>query len=759
MPRLSVLLLTLGLSTSLFAQDGDRIADLSSKGARILRADNAGRLTPPSNEARPAIVSAFLGAHHDAATVATLVVDGEIPSVQGLVHLRFRQRVNGLDVYGTYVRATLTPAGEIVTLIENLASARNEPIPEQVSHRDALVSVLARQYPGLPIDLPEIGAVENTVVFARGSRFVEDPTVTRVAVPMVSGRLRVGYLVETWDGNNQLWHTVVAGNGRIVFEELRTANENDTYKIFTKDPIKTPQSIEPGPGSSGSAESPLGWVTLDRTTGNNVDAYLDRDNNNAADSNGRPVSSTQTFVYDWDGTQSPTTTTNQLVAVTNLFYLNNVLHDKLYRHGFNEAAGNFQTNNFGMGGLGNDPVNAEAQDGGGTNNANFATPNDGSRPRMQMYLWNTATPSRDGDLDSDIVYHEYGHGLTWRMIGNMSGPFAGAIGEGMSDTLAIYLNRNDVVAEYSKNNLLGIRRFPYTGYPNTYADVTGGSVHADGEIYAATMWRLLQLWEASDRTQDELFDYVIDGMNHTASRPAFEDMRDGILAAMPTAEEDCLVWEAFSEFGIGVGADGRESCFLNVCSISVTESTLMPTSCSSTGNLPPVVAITSPANGSSFSEAVSVTFAGTATDDLDGNMGASLVWTSNIDGGIGSGAQISTTTLSVGQHTITAAVIDSGGAEGSASIQVSITEAASRTITLQGTAIRAKGGARRAQLVWDGSLGPNVELYRNGVFLRLTANDNVEIDQIPGKGQGTFVYQICDLYQGGVCSNMLTLVF
>ena len=130
-----------------------------------------------------------------------------------------------------------------------------------------------------------------------------------------------------------------------------------------------------------------------------------------------------------------------MAAVTNLFYLNNVLHDKLRRHGFTEAAGNFQTNNFGLGGFGNDPVNAEAQDGGGTNNANFATPGDGSRPRMQMYLWNTASPSRDGDVDSDIVYHEYGHGLTWRMIGGMQGRLSGAIGEGMSDTVALYHER------------------------------------------------------------------------------------------------------------------------------------------------------------------------------------------------------------------------------------------------------------------------------------------------------------------------------
>ncbi|WP_449398831.1 M36 family metallopeptidase [Chryseobacterium wanjuense] len=55
--------------------------------------------------------------------------------------------------------------------------------------------------------------------------------------------------------------------------------------------------------------------------------------------------------------------------------------------GFTPVARNFQQTNFGLGGLGNDYVNVEAQDGGGLNNANFATPADGTKPRMQMYLW------------------------------------------------------------------------------------------------------------------------------------------------------------------------------------------------------------------------------------------------------------------------------------------------------------------------------------------------------------------------------------
>lgn len=73
------------------------------------------------------------------------------------------------------------------------------------------------------------------------------------------------------------------------------------------------------------------------------------------------------------------------------------MHDLWYQYGFNEANRNFQISNYGRGGVGNDAVNADAQDGGtlspqNLNNANFSTPGDGSAPRMQMYLWNVRKP-------------------------------------------------------------------------------------------------------------------------------------------------------------------------------------------------------------------------------------------------------------------------------------------------------------------------------------------------------------------------------
>ena len=85
-------------------------------------------------------------------------------------------------------------------------------------------------------------------------------------------------------------------------------------------------------------------------------------------------------------------------------------HDVLYALGFNEAAGNFEANNNGKGGKGNDYVILSSQDGAGTNNADFSTPPDGQNPRMRMYIWTKSTPNRDCSFEAGVVIHEYTHG-------------------------------------------------------------------------------------------------------------------------------------------------------------------------------------------------------------------------------------------------------------------------------------------------------------------------------------------------------------
>ncbi|HSC62107.1 MAG TPA: M36 family metallopeptidase [Caldimonas sp.] len=689
--------------------------------ARVVRAAPGQALARAAQASRRAAVQESLrnrGAS-DATAGSLVEVDGGVSKFDR-THVRLQQQVAGQVVYGTSVKATFNERGELVHLIEKVAPVPSTaPTPASIDERQALDAAMALVHPDVRAGFQPGPRAGQTLRFRGGSFFHEDPSVTRVLVPQPDGSLAQGFLVETWTQRaNLLDHTLVGGDGTVLAVERRTAS--DTYNVFTVDPSKTPQTAVAGPGA-GNVESPSGWLgsgaqTTININGNNASAYLDVDSNNVPDAGGSAVT-VGDFLAAADLGQSPSGTTNRAVAVQNLFYLNNVIHDVLYRHGFNEAAGNFQIDNFGKGGAGGDPVNAEAQDGGGTDNANFATPKDGARPRMQMYLWTGAGATHevvvgstlyaamgaefgpalsttglsgqivpavdgvgtigdgcealttnvsgkialvdrgncdfvvkaknaqtagaialivannadtaiftmggttkvripavmvsradgaalrskappvngtmrrkaiqplqiDGDLDSDIVFHEYGHGLTWRMIGGMSGPLAGAIGEGASDVVAFMVNGNDVMAEYAFSNPNGIRRYPYAGYPLTYADVKGAEVHDDGEIYAAAMWRLRELWVKSKRSNDALFDHFVDGMNYTPPTPAYEQMRDGMLDAIAaTAGSDAiarcaLVWKAFAQFGIGDGATGVVS---RRGAVSITPSTSTRADCS-----------------------------------------------------------------------------------------------------------------------------------------------------------------------------------
>ncbi|WP_415326467.1 T9SS-dependent M36 family metallopeptidase [Chryseobacterium sp. MMS23-Vi53] len=168
--------------------------------------------------------------------------------------------------------------------------------------------------------------------------------------------------------------------------------DNASYNVFPL-PIEAPtfgsRAVVNNPWIL--AASPEGWhydgtTRYTITRGNNVHAYEDTSGVNAigfSPDGGTSRNFNYTFSINADQFA------NQSASITNLFYINNKIHDIFYTFGFTPAARNFQATNFGLGGAGNDYVLAEAQDGGGTNNANFASPSDGSKPRMQMYMWST----------------------------------------------------------------------------------------------------------------------------------------------------------------------------------------------------------------------------------------------------------------------------------------------------------------------------------------------------------------------------------
>ena len=146
--------------------------------------------------------------------------------------------------------------------------------------------------------------------------------------------------------------------------------------------------------------SPYGWHDVNGqvgaeftiTRGNNVWAKDDFKAANLDDGLSPDGGVDLMFDFPYGGTNTVASTYIN-AANTNLFYMNNIMHDIWYQYGFNEASGNFQENNYDRGGTGGDYVNAEAQDGSlatpmSLNNANFSTPVDGIRGRMQMFLWN-----------------------------------------------------------------------------------------------------------------------------------------------------------------------------------------------------------------------------------------------------------------------------------------------------------------------------------------------------------------------------------
>lgn len=385
-----------------------------------------------------------------------------------------------------------------------------------------------------------------------------------------------------------------------------------TYRVV-KYPAESPQHpggtpslhTDPWTQAPGNATS-LKWnsdpTDYNITRGNNVYAQEDRDNNN--NTFGTPGNSTTaipnlTFDYAYDFTKSPTdvTSVNQQAAIVNVFYWNNIIHDISYTYGFDEVSGNFQNDNQGRGGLGADYVIADAQDAGGTNNANFATPSDGSRPRMQMYLWTTATPTRDGDLDASVVVHEYTHGISNRFTGGPANSSclsnAEQGGEGWSDYFALMSTTNWATATVNDGPLrrgigtyvlnqptngTGIRRFPYSTdiavYPLTYANMPTSVVpHGTGEIWCEMLWEMTWgIIQQDNAINPNLFNpgptasmignsaalkLVTEGMRLQPCNPGYVDARNAILKAdtlLFNKKYSCTIWKAFAKRGLGRNA-------------------------------------------------------------------------------------------------------------------------------------------------------------------------------------------------------------
>ncbi|HEX5834313.1 MAG TPA: M36 family metallopeptidase, partial [Pyrinomonadaceae bacterium] len=540
---------------------------------------DGGTLSEPRSDTADNVARNFLARHGSlfalpGAASQDLKLENE-DNDQGTTFLSYTQTVGGLKVFEGQVQVVVNKNGEVLNVREGFLVAA-PPRKRNGAMNEANAIAKAFEHAGRTV-FPSFVETYSRASTTEMSRFANpldlnlEEVLSEQNVVSIAGESRLAWHIFAEVGPEE-WYEILldAYTGELLLRHNLYVFEAQGT-VYTEAPDKGARQLVSFVGDT-VINTAAGWMgTSTVTTGNNVEAYLDTNADNAPDNNntsglsvGHASSATQNFTFPFSTTVDPRT--QQAAVVTNLFYYNNVMHDFSYTLGFTETARNFQVNNFGRGGSGNDSVRAEAQDGSGTNNANFATPPDGSRPRMQQYLFTAPTPDRDSSVDGDVVFHEYGHGISNRLIGNgstaLSGTQSGAMGEGWSDYWAITINNDGAVGEYVTNNPNGIRRAAYTvpaaAIHDSYADVGAGGfqVHRDGEVWAATLWDLRTQLGAT--ITDRI---VLNGMKFTPTRPSFLNARDGILQAdqnLNGGANRCAIWTVFARHGMGVSAVGND---------------------------------------------------------------------------------------------------------------------------------------------------------------------------------------------------------
>ncbi|HEX8635567.1 MAG TPA: M36 family metallopeptidase [Pyrinomonadaceae bacterium] len=553
-------------------------------------------LSAPQSGSADTVARGFLK-NHDALfsltgeAVSELKLDKE-DNDEGTSFLNYVQTIDGIKVFEGDVRVVVNRNGEVLSVREGfLVSGQQAALEPALDEAQGIATAFAHAGRTVNESFAETSGRSSKgerAAFANPLSASHEEVLSELSIMRVGDDARLAWHVFAEVGSNEWYEILVdAHSGELLYRRNLYVFEAQGT-VYTEHPTANPARQLVSFVGDTTINTAAGWMgTSTVTTGNNAEAYLDTNADNAPDannatglSNGHATSATQDFTFPFSTTADPRT--QQAAVVANLFYFNNVMHDFSYGLGFTEAAGNFQTNNYGRGGLAADSVRAEAQDGSGTNNANFATPPDGQRPRMQQYLFTAATPDRDSSMDGDVVFHEYGHGISNRLIGNgsgLGGTQSGAMGEGWSDYWACTLGGDGAVGEYATGNANGIRRAAYTVPANTvhdsYADVGVGGfqVHRDGEVWAATLWDLRTQLGAS--VTDRI---VLNGMKFTPSRPSFLNARDGILQAdqnLNGGANRCAIWTVFARHGMGVSAVGNDGT-------THTAATNVPTDCGGT---------------------------------------------------------------------------------------------------------------------------------------------------------------------------------
>lgn len=355
----------------------------------------------------------------------------------GVSHIYFNQYYKSIPVHNAVLGLHLDNTGKVVvlnsTFIKNLESfsANSNPLLTAAEAAGIALNEKSKKSKIAPSSklLETVSSSLSESIFKNPALAQGDIKVYHKWV-LVDGDLKLSWNVNWITPDEQNWWNVRVDvkSGKIIDENNWVVNCNaassknkETHKVngsfpgsgegtgqgktgakynVLSRPLESPShgNLVVLTDPSDSLSSPFSWHDDNGATGNeytitrgnNVYAYEDKNNDNQPgySPNGGTALN---FDFTFDKTKKHTDYLD--AAITNLFYWNNLMHDVWYHYGFDDASGNFQVNNYNRGGAGGDEVMAEAQDGSGTNNANFGTPPDGQNPRMQMFVWNVSSTS------------------------------------------------------------------------------------------------------------------------------------------------------------------------------------------------------------------------------------------------------------------------------------------------------------------------------------------------------------------------------
>jgi len=510
-----------------------------------------------------------------------------------VVHLQ--QQYKGIPIFQAAVAVRFTPAGALSETVGNPASVFQDPdFTVQLSVQDAVLiavrhigtpsttATTQEDHLGRPLisDSADINDLQLEVVGAF-SNIPQQPMVLKAegfSEAMLTSLVWFGIdnvLKLAWETFITLpnftgqYRTIVdAQTGDILYchESIHAADAR--ANVYPTDPNAPRQmTVFPKPLSTYNLDIPNSlpdsfpdpWIR-----GHKVEDSLE--SNHVSVTFIPPHISLTGHIQQNTLTFNPSDELGDEQKLLNAFYFTCFLHDYFYLLGFREADGNFQTENFNRGGLDRDLVKVQLFNQPISGTARMLVPIDGQAAVMRLGI--EPSTNRHTALDGSVIFHEFSHGVTNRLIGGsmndsaLEAPQSRGLAEGLSDYFACTLTRQNVLGSWLVNSPGGIRTAPYDDLFPAHFGTLGSGIftqpHRIGEIWCAALMSM-------NRKIDESFgvQLVMDGLKLSPANPSFLDMRDAIFSALSNrlsanqitsndySSLNQKIWEAFSQFGMG----------------------------------------------------------------------------------------------------------------------------------------------------------------------------------------------------------------